>query len=279
MKVLMALWLACVSLMAIAQDAGLEERLVTVPLGAGSDLNLVVSKLPGSQPQVAALLFPGYPGVLKVQVAAGGAPGYQLRGNFLVRARRHLVSDKVLTVMVDCPTARWEHCDDAYRTSDQYAQDIGAAIDKLKADLGVSKIYLVGTSYGTVSSAFLALKLAGRIDGAVHTATFTDPRVGKGLSHGLPMRDFNWAAVKTDQLFVHHQDDPCPLTQYRSIVARKGSLPLVTVHGTKGARGEPCEAFSAHGFVGRERAVMLAISDWMLSRNVQQAVGADQNDE
>lgn len=278
MKTLMAAVVLGLSVSVWAQEAALEESVVTVALASGSDLNLIASKQPGSQPQVAALLFPGYPGVLKIQ-NEGGTPTYQLRGNFLVRARRHLVSDKVLTVMVDCPKARWSSCDDAYRTSDQYAQDIGAAIDKLKADYGVSKIYLIGTSYGTVSSAFLALKLGNRIDGAVHTATFTDPRTGRGPAHGLPMRDFDWSAVKTDQLFVHHQDDPCPVTQYRSIVARKGNAPLVTVRGTKGARGDPCEAFSAHGFVGRERPVMLAISDWMLSRKVQETVGAESNEE
>ncbi|MGN5480633.1 hypothetical protein ACTMU2_39530 [Cupriavidus basilensis] len=134
-------------------------------------------------------------------------------------------------------------------------------------------MYVVGTSYGTVSRAFLALKLGGRIDGAVHTATFTDSRTGR-QAHGTPMRDFDWSAVKVDQLFVHHKDDPCPLTQYRSIVAHKCNAPLVTVQGSKGARGEPCEAFSAHGFVGRERPVMLAISDWILERKVQEAVGS-----
>ncbi|CAG9175376.1 hypothetical protein LMG23992_02942 [Cupriavidus laharis] len=278
MKALAAALILGMSMPAGAQEGGgLEESVTTVALPGGSDLSVVVSKQPASKPAVAALLFPGYPGVLRVQNDAG-KPSFQLRGNFLVRARRHLVSDKMLTVMVDCPRARWESCDDAYRTSDQYAQDIGAVIDKVKADYGVSKVYVVGTSYGTVSSAFLALKLGGRIDGAVHTATFTDPRTGR-QAHGTPMRDFNWGAVTVDQLFVHHKDDPCPLTQYRSIVARKGNAPLVTVQGSKGARGEPCDAFSAHGFVGRERPVMLAISDWILSRKVQETVGADNSED
>ncbi|CAG2148563.1 hypothetical protein LMG31506_03851 [Cupriavidus yeoncheonensis] len=278
MKALLAVLVLGLSVPAGAQDAAaLEESVSTVAVPGGSELSVVVSKQPGSKPAVAALLFPGYPGVLRVQSDAG-KPTYQLRGNFLVRARRHLVSDKILTVMVDCPKARWENCDDAYRTSDQHVQDMGAVIDKVKADYGVSKIYVVGTSYGTVSSAFLALRLGGRIDGAVHTSTFTDPRFGR-LAHGMPMRDFKWTAVTVDQLFVHHKDDPCPLTQYRSIVARKGNAPLVTVQGSKGARGEPCEAFSAHGFVGRERPVMLAISDWILERKVQETVGADSSED
>jgi pimeloyl-ACP methyl ester carboxylesterase len=212
--------------------------------------------------------------VLRIQQTAG-VPSFQLRGNFLVRARRHLVDDQILTVMVDCPKARWESCDDAYRTSDGHAEDVGAVIDKVKADYGVSQVYLIGTSYGTVSSAFLARKLARRIDGAVHTSTFTDPRVGRGQSHGLAMWNFDWNASQAEQLFVHHRDDPCPVTRYRSIVARKGNAPLITVRGTQGARGEPCEAFSAHGIVGRERAVMLAIAQWMESRKVEETIGAE----
>lgn len=264
------------STLATAQDVALEESVSTVSLPRGSELNLVVSKKPGAKPTIAALLFPGYPGVLRVESQAGGAPEFQLKGNFLVRARRFLVNDNVMTVLVDCPKDRWTNCDDSYRTSDQYATDIAAAIDKLKADFGIAKVYLIGTSYGTVSTSFLARKLDGKIDGAVHSSTFTDPRAGRarGAVHGLPMWDFDWSTAHVDQLFVHHQDDPCPLTQYRSVAARRGSIPLITVQGSKGGRGEPCEAFSQHGFVGRERLVMLAIGDWIASRKVTETVGA-----
>ena len=55
---------------------------------------------------------------------------------------------------------------------------------------------------------------------------------------------------------------------------RSGSIPLITVQGAKGVRGEPCEAFSQHGYVGRERPVMLAIGDWMATRKVAETVGA-----
>jgi hypothetical protein len=66
----------------MAQEAALEESVTTVSLPRGTELSLVVSKKPGSSPSTAALLFPGYPGVLRVEVQ-NGAPVYQLRGNFL----------------------------------------------------------------------------------------------------------------------------------------------------------------------------------------------------
>jgi hypothetical protein len=34
---------------------------------------------------------------------------------------------------------------------------------------------------------------------------------------------------------------------------------LVTVHGGSGFRGDPCQAFTQHGFAGREEKVAVAI--------------------
>jgi pimeloyl-ACP methyl ester carboxylesterase len=256
-----------------------EDQYAAITLPRGTELPLVISKQAGSQPRIAVLLFAGYPGILRIR-NDGGALTYDLRGNFLIRARRHLVGGDIFTIMVDCPKDQWTACDDTYRTSDQHADDVAAVITKAKTDLGADKVYVMATSYGTESSAYLALKLGGKLDGAIHTATFTDPKVGLGSrGHGLPMSAFDWTAIKIDQLFVHHKDDPCDLTRYRSVVARKGAAPLITIQGSKGSRGDVCAAYSAHGFVGRERSTMLAIVDWILNRKVRETVGEDRNDD
>jgi pimeloyl-ACP methyl ester carboxylesterase len=256
-----------------------EEQFASIALDRGTELPILISKQAGSHPNIAVLLFAGYPGILHLRNNEG-AVAYDLRGNFLIRARRHLLNENIFSVMVDCPKDQWMACDDRYRTSDQHAQDIAAVIDKLKQDFGAEKIYLLGTSYGTESSSFLALKLGSKIDGAIHTSTFTDPNSGHGgQTNGLPMWDFDWTAVKVDQLFVHHKYDPCNLTRYRSVVSRKGNAPLITVQGSKNAHGNACDAFSAHGFVGRERATMHAIADWINRRKVQEVVGEDMVDD
>jgi pimeloyl-ACP methyl ester carboxylesterase len=261
------------------EPSGPEEHFASIALPRGTELPILVSKQAGSRPNIAVLLFAGYPGILHIR-SDDGSVTYDLHGNFLIRARRHLLNDQIFTVMVDCPKDQWVLCDDRYRTSDQHAQDIAAVIDKVKSDFGATKVYVMGTSYGTVSSAFLALKLTDKIDGAIHTATFTDPDTAhRGRSHGLPMGNFDWTAIKVDQLFVHHKDDPCSVTRYRSVVSRKGIAPLITVQGSKNAHGNVCEAFSAHGFVGRERITMLAIADWIASRKVQEIVGDDESED
>lgn len=278
MKTRIALWTAALHLCAAGAWAqgtraseGLTEALHTVRLSRGSELAVLVSKRTGASPSVAALLFPGYPGILRLR-HEGGAVVHGLGGNFLVRARRFLNTDKVFTVLVDCPVDQWSWCGDAYRSGAQHAGDIAEVVAAARQAFGAQRVFLVGTSYGTVSTSLLARSLEGKIEGAVHTATFTDPRPGRE-AHGTPMRGFDWSRAKVPQLFVHHRQDPCGVTSYDSVVRRKGDLPLVTVEGGEGARGDPCEAFSAHGFVGRERAAMGAIHEWISTGAAPATVG------
>jgi hypothetical protein len=261
-----ALLLICLLLSPVvwAQDVdpaeGLTETFHTVTLSRGGALNILVDKRKGEMPTTAVLLFAGFPGVLHLKDEEGNIT-YDLAGNFLIRARRFLNTDSNFTVMVDCPVDKWFACDDLYRSSDEHAADVSDVIAALKKEFGAQKIYIVGTSYGTVSSGFLARNLSSQLDGVIHTSTITDPRGAK--SHGALMDSFDWSQAKVPQLFVHHKYDPCHATRYSSIVERKKDIPLITVEGSKNVSGEACEAFSAHGFVGREKAVMTAIGDWI----------------
>jgi hypothetical protein len=251
---------------------GLTESMQRVALSRGGELNVLISKRTGTTPTIAILLFPGYPGILRLKEEAGDV-AFELGGNFLMRARRFLNTDKAFTVAVDCPVDQWNACGDNYRASAQHVADIADVIAAVKASHGAQQVYLVGTSYGTVSSSFLARGLGARIDGAVHTATFTDPRSGRNAI-GAPMASFDWSKTEAPQLFIHHKDDPCDLTRYASVVTRKGNIPLITVEGVGNPRGEACHAFTAHGFVGREGAVMTALYQWITERKLPAAVGA-----
>lgn len=255
-----------------AASDGLTESLQIVRLSRGQDLSVLVSKRTGSTPGIAVLLFPGYPGILKLKQDAGSV-SYELAGNFLMRARRFLNSEKVFTVAVDCPVDQWNACGDDYRSSSQHAADIMDVIASVKSRYSAQQVYVVGTSYGTLSSSFLTRTLGTEIDGAIHTATFTDPR-GGNRAHGKPMASFDWSQAKVTQLFVHHKDDPCDLTRYSSVVARKGDIPIIAVEGVTNPRGDACNAFTAHGFVGREKIVMTAIHGWITERKVPATIGA-----
>jgi pimeloyl-ACP methyl ester carboxylesterase len=247
-----------------AAAEGMTETYRAVPLGRGGELRILVDQRTGTTPSTAVLLFAGYPGILRLR-EENGTVAYDLAGNFLVRARRHLANAQLFTVLVDCPVDQWSACGDSYRTSPTHAADVADVIDVLRRDFGAEHVYIAGTSYGTLSSAFLARALAAGIDGSIHTSTLTDP--GRD-GHGAALATFDWSQAGTPQLFVHHREDPCPLSRYDAIAARAGDLPLIGVTGSDGVRGAACEAFTQDGFVGRERGVMRSIADWILRRHV-----------
>lgn len=51
-------------------------------------------------------LFPGHPGIFKLR-EEGGRAVFELRGNFLMRSRRHWLDGETLVVAVDAPSDHW----------------------------------------------------------------------------------------------------------------------------------------------------------------------------
>ncbi|CAA7619387.1 alpha/beta hydrolase [Magnetospirillum sp. SS-4] len=249
--------------------AGLEERVITATLPRGAEIRGLLSRRPGAMPEHVALLFVGSPGILRLD-NDDGQLRWRMKGNFLARARRHLNDDRVMTVMVDCPTDEWDGCDSLYRRSSLHAEDVAALMAAVTAVLGPVRFTVVGTSFGTVSSAHLVRLLGNRLRGAVHTSTFAGPN---RYAWEAGMTGFDWSKSPTPQLFIQHRDDACPTTPYRDLASAIGDLPLITVIGTKDADGPDCEAYSAHGFRGREREVMRALAAWIVSGEVAAAVG------
>jgi hypothetical protein len=46
-------------------------------------------------------------------------------------------------------------------------------------------------------------------------------------------------------------------------LAERSGAPLVTMRGGGPSRGDPCMAYTAHGFVGIERETVLAMRSWI----------------
>jgi hypothetical protein len=132
------------------------------------------------------------------------------------------------------------------------------------------KVYVVGTSFGTVSSGNLARHLAPLLAGAVHTASFAG---SSKHTFESGMSGFEWTESTLPQLFVHHVGDPCSATPYRDLKSAIGALPLITVRGARDTSGPACQAFSEHGFRGREEEVMRAIAAWITTGTVTPLVG------
>ncbi len=204
-------------------------------------------------------LFPGHPGIMRLR-EEDGQPRFGMGGNFLVRSRRHWLDDETLVVVLDAPSDQWATFFQHWRETPRYGADVAALLEDVGRAHGLTDWTFVGTSEGSIS-AFHAARMNPRIaKRTILTASvFRPSRNGPGLSR------VKWDELGSDLLWVHHEDDPCPYTDYRDAVrfAKTSGKPLLTARGGGPGRGDVCQAFTAHGFVGVESEAVLAMRSWV----------------
>jgi hypothetical protein len=214
--------------------------------------------------QAVALLFAGGHGRLSLD--DGGQP-QTLRGNFLIRARHFLAARGIAVVIVDAPSDRQSEAGlTGYRQSGAHAAEIGMAVAAMRQRFG-RPVWVVGTSNGSLSVASAAAQLHGaqRPDGAVFTSSVTQQTRRNGSVFDVSLASYTGAA-----LVASHEGDGCRATPAADSPRLLGALSaarpkkLLTFNGGSPPRGDPCEAFSQHGFVGIEGQVMNAIADFIL---------------
>jgi hypothetical protein len=263
-KIFIALTLAH-SLSAVAQNIpahaeGLKEELITVDLaGDKKQVGVYSTKKGTDKPTRLAVLLPGYPSVVRPVVEAGVMTNSKLTGNFLIRSRRFLVDNNIATLVVDCQSESGDYCSSSYQSSKQRQQDVDQLIAAVKTkNPSIAEVWLVGTSMGTISSSFMPVHNPTGYAGAIHTASITEPYAKNSYRE---LGNFNYKKATAPQFFIHHAADPCYLTTYSGAksITDKYKLPLVTVTGGSDFQGNPCNAFTEHGFRGKEKDVMNAI--------------------
>jgi hypothetical protein len=247
---------------------GLQEELIEVQIDEGFQ-RAVISKRKGQTDASKLLvLIPGYPSVVKAEMGDGIMLRSPLLGNFLIRARRHLVTNNVATLLIDCHTSVGDICTPEYQASQNRYKHIKSVIEAAKSKLpSIKQVYLLSTSAGTISSAFVSKFGQSEFAGVIHTSTI-DP-----LAPGsyIQLKDFNYSDIKIQQAFIHHVEDPCGITKFSYIraVAEKYNIPLISVNGGNDFRGPNCGAFTQHGFRNKEMTVarqilkMLESSFWI----------------
>jgi pimeloyl-ACP methyl ester carboxylesterase len=157
--------------------------------------------------------------------------------------------------------------DDGFRTSRAHVEDVAAVVKDLRNRFPGAKIFLIGTSRGTLSAAYVGRSLGEGVNGVILTSSvFYGGRGGIGLS------GFDFGAIKAPLLFVHHVSDACRSCPYRDAASLGRSFALVSVSGGKPAESDPCEPFAPHGYFGREAETVKAMKDWMLGRPFPKAI-------
>lgn len=204
-------------------------------------------------------LFPGYPSIMKLREVAG-QPRFELRGNFLIRSRRHWLDGETLVISVDAPSDQWAGFSQQFRQDPRYGADVAALLAEASRRYAVNDWTLVGTSEGSVSAFHVARMNPGLAKRLILTSSLF-----LAAGHGPGLSGVNWDEMKAGLLWVHHEDDGCRFTPYRVAQqhAEMTRAPLVTVRGGGLSRGAPCEAFAHHGFVGIERETVLAMRAWV----------------
>jgi hypothetical protein len=253
-----ALWIF--ALLASAAPASAEE-IVTVSGRKDATQSYLLMYKGSAQTKAVAVLFPGGEGLLKLR-SEGGSVKFGSGKNFLVRTRGLFRDAEVAVAIIDSPSDQQRlGMDDGFRASRAHVEDIAAVVKDLRARFPRGKIFLIGTSRGTVSAAHLGRSLGDAVDGVILTSTvFYGDRYGSGLS------GFDFGAIKAPLLLVHHAHDGCRPCPYNAAESLGRRFPLVTVRGGKPAQSDQCEALSAHGYFGKEAETVKAMKDWMLGQ-------------
>jgi hypothetical protein len=253
---------------------------ITVEVRPGVTIKYLGLKKSNTTPAVAVMLFAGGNGLLNLQ--PNGAIGTNLKGNFLVRSRDRFVERELFVAVVDTPNQ--VEIDGNVRLSAQYAQDIGRVIADVRGRIRKGgKVWLVGTSSGTMSAAGVASRLPLGVphpppipdreeslrhpDGIVLTATQTT--VVKGYC-GRTVFHTRLSAINVPAFVVSHASDACgcspPKTAAKVMAALTG-VPdkdsLLVSGGDPPISKDACQAMTPHGFLGIEGSVVDAIAKWI----------------
>jgi pimeloyl-ACP methyl ester carboxylesterase len=238
----------------------IQEEMKTIATRPGVTQPFLLVR-PDRAPVASVILFAGGHGRLALSERGIGW-GTQ---NFLVRTRALFAQQAFLVAVVDAPSdigaeGLWH-----FRTGEAHAQDIADVIGFLRQTVN-APVWLIGTSAGTLSAANAAARIRrGGADGLVVTSSIM--RSSRVLPYALT--DVRLEDIAIPTLFVHHKDDSCRSTPYEDIpgamkkLTRAPKVELLTFTGGDPPRSEPCEALSAHGFLGLEPAVIGAISAWI----------------
>jgi hypothetical protein len=235
------------------------QELVTVPTRPGVTQSFFVPSMDGRRAEAIALLYVGGHGNINLRSEGGQVKFGQ--NNFLPRARREFIRNRILPVILDTPSDARSGVGDRTGSAEQTA-DARAVLAELRGRFPGVPIFVVTTSRSTISGAHLGRALGDGISGVVLSSSlFVSPRGRWPVIAG-----FDFAAIRSRLLFVHHRDDLCQATPYSAVAPLGERFALISVSGGKPAESGPCDPFSAHGYYGREPVTVDAIAAWMLNR-------------
>ena len=210
-------------------------------------------------PKAIALLFTGGEAPLKFTGTHPNITWSPYGSSYVVRARMHFRDPDSAVVLIDSASDMWERAQDHhFRQSATHLNDVRQVVADIKSRFPGAKIYLIGTSMGTVSAAHNGKALGKEIDGVVLTSSIFEGNRTLGY--------FDFSEYPVPLLFVHHVDDPCKWTPYWPVKKLVDKYPVIEVRGGETVRDNGCGPMGPHGFLGLEKEVALEIKNWIHGR-------------
>jgi len=241
----------------LAQAAEREELIPGRPDITTRTLIVTPETSPPNQAiRAAAVLFVGGNGDLSA-----------MKNNFLLRIRETLAKAGILIAVPDAPSDRAgrNNLQGNFRASEQHGQDAQGVVQFLKKQANVP-VFLIGTSRGSTSAANAAARLGpDLIAGVALTSSVTkEGERGQISIYQTAVKD-----IRLPALVMWHAQDACsetPPAEAGALAERLTASPKVTVKTLTGGsppRSAPCDAGSAHGFLGIEDQASAAILAWI----------------
>jgi len=255
--------LAALLMLVAAPAFAASEEVVTIPTREGVSVSYLLVHDPSANPKVVAITFIGGNGAINLaKRAAAGPVKFGPTVNFLIRARDKFVTADVAEAIVDAPSDQLpDGMRDEFRLGAQHAADIRAVIADLRKRFPEARLYLMGTSRGSISVAALGASLPDVVQGAVMSSTVTNrDRMGVALS------SFDFETIRVPVLLVHHRQDACGTSPYAGAERLAKRYPLISVSGGDPPLGNACEPQSPHGYFGLDAQVTQAIRAWLLGQ-------------
>lgn len=266
------------------------KTVVDVGTGAAAVRYLLLTPLNKLEPRptAAVMLFAGGNGRLAINDQ--GEVTTNLSGNFLVRTSEQFAQQNLYVAVVDTPGG--VGINEATRHTPEYAEAMAAVIGNLRSRTSVPKIWLVGTSSGTISASSVAaiyyqltitpptlprpLPNSSRPNGVVLTSTQTDRGSTSGTTctgtiFDKPTRLGN---INVPVYVATDRSDTCPCTPPKRTQAVLDALtsapvkqsqvfPLTGLASPAGPGTDVCTALTPHGFYGIESSVVGTIANWV----------------
>jgi pimeloyl-ACP methyl ester carboxylesterase len=211
---------------------------------------------PDTPPRAAAIMFVGGNGDLSA-----------MKGNFLMRIRQGLAKAGILLAFPDAPSDRagGNNLQGNFRASEQHARDAQGIVQFLKKQADVP-VFLIGTSRGSTSAANAAARLGPNlIAGVALTSSVTQ----EGERGQISVYQTGVKDIRVPALVMWHDQDACRETPpavagvLAETLKASSKVTVKTLTGGLSPRSGPCDAGSAHGFLGIEGQASAAILAWI----------------